>query len=82
MTVPLLLNKNFNMPKLLPSKAVIKVLESKGFVFISQKGSHIKYRKHGSIVLTVIIPANKKEIPYGTFRSIVRQAKLDEKDFR
>ena len=69
------------MPKLLPSKAIIKVLERKGFVFISQKGSHIKYRKYGIVVLTVIVPADKKEIPYGTFRSIVRQAKLSEEDF-
>lgn len=69
------------MPKLLPSKIIIKVLEQDGFVFISQKGSHIKYRKHGSSVLTVIIPANKKEIPHGTFRSILRQAKLSEEDF-
>ena len=69
------------MPKLLPSKAIIKVLERKGFVFISQKGSHIKYRKYGSVVLTVIVPADKKEIPYGTFRSIVRQAKLNKDDF-
>ena len=70
------------MPKLLPSKAIIKVLERKGFVFISQKGSHIKYRKYGSVVLTVIVPANKKEIPYGTFRSILRQVKLSEEDFK
>ena len=69
------------MPKLLPSKAIIKILERKGFVFISQKGSHIKYRKHESVILTVIIPANKKEIPYGTFKSILRQAKLSEEDF-
>lgn len=70
------------MPKLLSSKAIIKVLERKGFVFVSQKGSHIKYRKYGSIVLTVIVPANKTEIPYGTFRSILRQAKLKEEDFK
>ena len=25
------------MPKLLPSKAIIKVLERKGFIFVSQK---------------------------------------------
>lgn len=70
------------MPKLLSSKAIIKVLEIKGFVFVSQKGSHIKYRKQGSVVLTVIIPANKKEIPYGTLMSIIRQAKLNKDDFK
>jgi len=60
---------------------IIKVLERKGFVFISQKGSHIKYRKSGSVALTVIVPANKKEIPHGTFRSILRQSGLNEEDF-
>lgn len=69
------------MSKLLPSKTIIKALEREGFVFISQKGSHVKYRKRGSVILTVIIPANKKEIPYGTLRSILRQAKLNEEDF-
>ena len=69
------------MPKLHSSKVIIKVLESKGFIFVSQKGSHIKCRKQDSPVLTVIVPANKKEIPHGTFKSILRQAKLSEEDF-
>ena len=69
------------MPKLLSSKIIIKTLERKGFVLVSQKGSHIKYRRHGRVVLTVIIPANKKEIPYGTFRSILRQSGLNEEEF-
>lgn len=66
------------MPKLYSSDKVIKVLESRGFIYISQKGSHIKYRKSN---LTVIVPANKKEIPFGTFKSILRQANLTEGDF-
>lgn len=69
------------MPKLYSSKKILKVLEQKGFIFISQKGSHIKYRKIGNPALTVIIPANKKEIPMGTFRSILRQSNLAEKNF-
>ncbi|PIQ77161.1 hypothetical protein COV82_05735 [Candidatus Peregrinibacteria bacterium CG11_big_fil_rev_8_21_14_0_20_46_8] len=51
------------MPKLFSSKQIIKVLEKKGFIFISQKGSHMKYRK---------------EIPHGTVRSILRQANMSE----
>ena len=51
------------MPKLYSSKDIIKVLEKEKFIFISQKGSHIKYRKHGRPSLTVIIPANRREIP-------------------
>ena len=70
------------MPKLYSSKQIVKVLQSEGFVYISQKGSHVKFRKSSKIVLTVIVPANKKEIPFGTFKSILRQADLREEDFR
>jgi|WetSurMetagenome_2_1015567.scaffolds.fasta_scaffold1337447_1 predicted RNA binding protein YcfA (HicA-like mRNA interferase family) len=70
------------MPKLYSSKVILKALERKGFVFVSQKGSHIKYRKTGGSTLTVIIPADRKEIPEGTFRSILRQSNLVEDDFK
>jgi len=70
------------MPKLYSSRHVIKVLEKNGFVFVSQKGSHIKHRKQGRPVLTVIVPANRPEIPFGTFRSILRQSRLQEIDFK
>ena len=64
------------------SAQIVAVLERSGFVFVSQKGSHMKYRKTASVkILTVIVPANKKEIPHGTFRSILRQSQLNIKDF-
>ena len=66
------------MPKLLSSKEIIRVLEHNGFVFVSQKGSHTKYRKGPN---TVIVPTPRKEIPLVTFRSIVRQSGLDIKLF-
>lgn len=66
------------MPKLLSSKEIIKVLEKQGFVSVSQKGSHAKYRKGSH---TAIVPTPRKEIPLGTFRSIVRQSGLDIKVF-
>jgi predicted RNA binding protein YcfA (HicA-like mRNA interferase family) len=66
------------MPKLFSSRDIIKVLQKRGFVYISQKGSHAKFRKNGNPTLTVIVPAGKREIPYGTFRSILRQANLAE----
>jgi len=69
------------MPKLYSSRQIIRVLEKHGFVFISQKGSHAKYRKIGQLTLTAIVPAAKKEIPEGTFRSILRQSRLDKRDF-
>jgi len=69
------------MPKLYSSRHILKILESKGFYFYSQKGSHIKYRKIGTPLLTVIIPSDRKEIPIGTFRSILRQSQLTSADF-
>ncbi|MBI2635223.1 MAG: type II toxin-antitoxin system HicA family toxin [Parcubacteria group bacterium] len=69
------------MPKLYSSDHIIKVLQHKNFVYISQKGSHTKFRKIGKSTLTVIVPAGRKEIPVGTFRSILRQAHISEKDF-
>ena len=70
------------MPKLYSSQYIIKALESRGFVFVSQRGSHAKYRrKDVSGVHTVIVPVNRREIPYGKFRSIVRQSHVREGDF-
>ena len=69
------------MPKLYSSSHIIKIIQNKGFVYISQKGSHAKFRKIGKPTFTVIVPANRKEIPFGTFRSILRQSGLTEKDF-
>jgi len=66
------------MSKLLSSKQIISVLEKQGFVFVSQKGSHKKYRNNGRVV---IVPDPKREIPQGTFLSILRQAGLSKNDF-
>ena len=70
------------MPKLFTSRQIIKILEERGFVFISQRGSHAKYRKITKEgILTVIIPIHSKEVPTGTFKSILRQSNLTEEDF-
>lgn len=63
------------MPKLYSSKEIIKVLENFGFRFISQKGSHGKYKNRNG--RTVIVPMSKREIPIGTFRSIIKQSGVD-----
>jgi len=69
------------MPKPITLRHLLKVLQVKGFVFISQNGSHAKYRKTGKLTKNVIIKMSKKEIPYGTFKSILLHSGLDEKDF-
>ena len=56
---------------------IIKALEKKGFVFVSQKGSHMKY-SNGSRV--VIIP-NHYEIAKGTLKSILEQADISLEEF-
>ena len=70
------------MPKLYSSKQIEKILLKKGFFYVSQKGSHAKFRKNDNEVLTVILPMSKKQIPMGTFRSILRQSQLSDKDFK
>lgn len=71
------------MPRLYSSARITRVLQEHGFYYVSQKGSHAKFRKEeGDTTYTVIVPANKKEIPFGTFRSIVRQSGLSTEDFK
>ncbi len=41
----------------------------------------MKFKRFSKEVLIVIVPANKREIPIGTFRSILRQSKLFVEDF-
>ncbi|MEK7175374.1 MAG: type II toxin-antitoxin system HicA family toxin [Patescibacteria group bacterium] len=70
------------MPSPIKHRLITKILEDKGFFFVSQTGSHAKYRKLGNPTLNVIVPIHEKEIRYGTFRSILRQSQLKESDFR
>ncbi len=70
------------MPKLYSSDEIVKTLQRKGFIYVSQKGSHAKFRKCGKRILNVIVPMAKKEIPFGTFKSILRQSNLLKDDFR
>ena len=67
------------MSKLYSSDYIQKILERIGFVFVCQKGSHGKFKKDNGCV--VILPMNKKEIPLGTFRSILRQAGISKAFF-
>ena len=70
------------MPRPIQLKLVIKVLHMKGFIFISQTGSHAKFRKNGKLTKTVIVKMGKKEIPHGTFQSILLLSGLKEDNFR
>lgn len=55
-------------------KKVIKALENDGLVFVSQKGSHMKYKKDNKVC---IIPNHKGDIPKGTLSQIVRSTGIN-----
>ena len=66
-------------PVLKPNE-IITILNGFGFRVISQKGSHIKLRKDGLIIKTVIVP-NHYEVAKGTLQSILEQAGITLEEF-
>ena len=69
------------MPKPIALSIVLKTIQRHGFSFVRQKGSHARFRMTGHPTRNVTIKMTKKEIPYGTFQSILIQTGLDQKDF-
>lgn len=67
------------MPRRLSSGDVIRVLQEHGFGFVTQRGSHAKYKNATGRI--AIVPHPKKELPIGTTRSIIRQSGLTPADF-
>jgi len=57
------------------------ILSRKGYVFDHQKGSHMVLRQHDFPYHRLTVP-NRKEIPKGTLRAILRQAGLTVEEFR
>ncbi len=70
------------MPRPIDLKTITKVLKHNGFFFVSQKGSHAKFRKRGTPTRTVIVKMSKKQVPHGTFQSILLHSGLKESDFQ
>jgi Predicted periplasmic or secreted lipoprotein len=64
----------------LPPEDIIKALLKIGFYRVSQKGSHVKYRKNGEPVRNVIIPMHN-EVAKGTLQGILEQAGILLEDF-
>ena len=73
------------MPKLRPLSAieVARLLRAHGFGLVHQRGSHIIYRRQlpDGDSATVPVP-NRREIPVGTLKSIIRLSGLEESLFR
>lgn len=69
------------MPKLpaISAKKVIKALEKLGFKIYRQTGSHIHlWNEERNLVVTV---PNHTELAKGTLISIMKQARLERKEF-
>lgn len=64
----------------LPPEKVIKVLTKNGFVKVSQRGSHVKFKKAGQPSRMVIIPMHN-ELARGTLRGILEQAGITLDEF-
>ena len=66
----------------LKATEVIKVLQQHGFILISQRGSHQKWRNQDT-GKQVIVPYHKgKQLPVGTLKSIIEGSDIPEGEFR
>lgn len=66
----------------LKADEIIRILERHGFVLISQRGSHQKWRNQDT-GKQVIVPYHKgKQLPLGTVRSIIEGSGISEEAFR
>ena len=65
----------------LKAEEVIRILQRHGFVLISQRGSHQKWR-HQDTGKQVIVPFHKgKQLPIGTLQSIMEGSGISEEEF-
>jgi predicted RNA binding protein YcfA (HicA-like mRNA interferase family) len=65
----------------LKADEVIKVIERHGFILISQKGSHQKWR-NSNTGKQVIVPLHKgKQLPLGTLKSIIQGSGIPEDEY-
>jgi predicted RNA binding protein YcfA (HicA-like mRNA interferase family) len=63
------------MPKVYKATLLLTFFLKEGFLKIGQKWSHIKLKNTKWNI--IILPFHSKDVPYGTFRSIVEQSWLD-----
>ena len=70
------------MPKTASGKEVVKILMKEfGFLFVSQKGSHVKLSKQTSTGhVSTVVPMHH-ELAHGTLRGALDLARVDFKEF-
>jgi predicted RNA binding protein YcfA (HicA-like mRNA interferase family) len=65
----------------LSGRAVIAALERAGFEVIRTKGSHHFLRHRSDPSRQTVVPAHRSDLPPGTLRAILRQARLSRAQF-
>jgi len=60
------------------SKRIIRIIESAGFVLHRVKGSHHIFKHPNG--KRAVVPHPKKDLPKGTFYSILKQAGIDSSE--
>jgi predicted RNA binding protein YcfA (HicA-like mRNA interferase family) len=63
------------------SREIVKLLKSNGWIEATVRGSHHQF-KHPTIAGRVTVPHPKKDLPWPTVKSILKQAELSEQDLR
>jgi predicted RNA binding protein YcfA (HicA-like mRNA interferase family) len=63
------------------SRAIIKTLKRHGWSQSAVRGSHHQF-KHATIAGRVTIPHPKKDLPWPTVKSILKQAGLTEEELQ
>jgi predicted RNA binding protein YcfA (HicA-like mRNA interferase family) len=66
---------------ILSARKVLKALSKLGFKPVRQRGSHIVVAKETEKGKVGAVVPNYNEIPIGTMKSILEQAKLSEEEF-
>ena len=65
----------------LPGRVVIAALERAGFEVIRTKGSHYFLRHQDDPGRQTVVPIHRNDLPTGTLRAILRQARLSRAQF-
>jgi predicted RNA binding protein YcfA (HicA-like mRNA interferase family) len=68
-------------PPRLKADEISRILQRNGFILVSQRGSHQKWRNDDT-AKQVIVPYHKgKELPLGTIRSIIEGSGILQDEF-
>ena len=65
----------------LSGRAVLRALQHGGYNLTHVRGSHSYLRKPGQAGLVVVPVHGNRTLPMGTFRAILRQARLSAEEF-